>query len=656
MAKSTILTKSLSFKLVLCLFLSLGLLMGLFTWYQFGQIRERVEKDLEGKGFALAKSAAHGLEAMVKKDIERGLISKEALFDRDYIVFSEGADPKESKYNSAFDEYTDKYWQEYQDSFMVDEDVVFAIAVAYSEDPNLNGYVPTHNKVFKARSKRIFNDTTGAAAASTQQELKQVYKRDTGETMWDMSYPIDIEGSHWGAFRVAISIEEAEAKIAALQKQTLIMMTVVLLAISIIILVVSKIMVSRPLGEILRAAQNLTSHEADFTYRLEIKTQDELGELARTFNIFMDKIQVIMKNVTQSIEGVAVTSSQLKGNAGEVAQASQSVAMSIEEITGGIESKLDVVEETQGIISQFTDAIDQIAGGAAEQANHVHETSNTISVMDNVINSVAADAKSVLEAAIHASEAAQKGERAVKATVAGMEKIKGTVFESAQKIKALGEQSEKIGEIIQVIDEIAEQTNLLALNAAIEAARAGDHGKGFAVVADEVRKLAERSGTATKEIALLVNNIRKGTVDAVEAMENGTTEVEEGVHLAYDAGEALVDILQNVESTLNRTKSISSSADDMKANSSLVVTAMNNVAAITEENSAATQQMAAGSDNASGAIERIAELTRKTSAHIEDISVSVEEMAASTEDVAQSADNLATMAENLRDMVKGFKL
>jgi methyl-accepting chemotaxis protein len=100
----------------------------------------------------------------------------------------------------------------------------------------------------------------------------------------------------------------------------------------------------------------------------------------------------------------------------------------------------------------------------------------------------------------------------------------------------LGEHSQQIGEIIQVIDDIAEQTNLLALNAAIEAARAGEHGKGFAVVADEVRKLAERSSKATKEIAELITNIQKLTAGAVKAMEEGTGEVEQGVSLAVDAG------------------------------------------------------------------------------------------------------------------------
>lgn len=646
--------KSLSTKLVLSLFISLGILMGLFTWYQFGQIRTRVEQDLETKGFALAKSAAQGLSALIKNDLKNRVVTEDQLFDRSYKLLSDNPDPKQRQFTSAFDKYTDEYWQEYFDSFIVDNEVVFVIPAAFSSDPGLNGYVPTHNTIFKSRTKRIFNDQTGAQAAATVQPLKQVYQRDTGEVMWDMSHPVYVNGNHWGGVRVAISIAAAEAKIAALQKQTLIIMLVILIAISSVILIVSKLLVGKPLNTILEAVKNLASHEADFTRRLEVKSEDELGILAQKFNLFIEKIHGVVGKVVYSVDSVAVTSEQLRENAESVAQATQTVAQSIEVMVTGIDTKFETVEQTRNLIDQFTDAINQISKGAQKQAEDVNDTSRIIAEMDSVINNVASNAQTVLIAAADASEAAQQGESAVHDTVTGMEKIKTTVFETAQKIKELGEHSETIGEIIQVIDDIAEQTNLLALNAAIEAARAGEHGKGFSVVADEVRKLAERSSKATKEISVLIGNIRKGTENAVRAMELGTTEVEEGVRLAYGAGDALGKIMENVRSTLDRVKSISEGAQNMKESSSMVVAAINNVAAITEENSASTEQMAAGSDNAIVAMDKISQLTKTTSEHSENISVSVEEMAASTEDVAEAAEALERMATDLRDLTKGF--
>lgn len=652
------LTKSLTFKLVVSLFVCLGILMGFFTWYQCREVRTRVEKDLEIKGIGLAKAAAMGLQAMIENDIKDGVITKQQLFDRNYQLLTEDADPSKRKYTSAFDNYTDEHWQKYVDSFLVDQDVIFAIPVAYSDDPKKNGYLPTHNTVFKDRSKRIFNDSTGSAAAASEKPegLKQIYRRDTGETMWDMSYPIYIDGRHWGGYRVAISIKAAEAKIAAVQKQTISMMAAILVSITITLLLASRLVIGRPLRRIMEAAQNLASGDADLTRRLEVVSNDDLGQVAITFNIFIEKLQRVVMKVIESIESVAQTGDQLSGNAEEVAKASQTVALSIEEMVKGTMDKLNAVGGTREIMEQFTASINQIARGAQEQATHVNQTSQAIGGMAVGIQEVATNAQSVLNAAGDAAVVARKGEEAVELTITGMEKIKNTVYDSAVRIKELGEHSQKIGEIIQVIDDIAEQTNLLALNAAIEAARAGEHGKGFAVVADEVRKLAERSGKATKEIAELIINIQKGTGNAVNAMEHGTREVEEGVRLAHDAGTALEEIMKTVELTLSQIKSISDAAQRMSESSLEVVTAVDNVAAITEQNSASTQEMAAGSDSAMLSIEKISQLTKESAQHSENISVSVEEMAASTEDIAMAAQNLANMAHELRQLVEGFTI
>ena len=304
----------------------------------------------------------------------------------------------------------------------------------------------------------------------------------------------------------------------------------------------------------------------------------------------------------------------------------------------------------------MTKSIDSIAAGAQEQARNVTITSAQAATVAKRVQDVAVRTEGVKGAAMHNLQAAQKGGIAVSKAIDGMKRIQGAVTDSANKITELGKQSLQIGEIIQVIDDIAEQTNLLALNAAIEAARAGEHGKGFAVVADEVRKLAERSGKATKEIATLITSIQKGTEVAVKSMDVGTKEVNDGVEIAKEAGDALNEILTIVEKSGSEVEVIAQAINDISLSTDEVSKAAENVAAITEENTAATEQMAAGSGQVNSSIINIAAIAQQSAASAEEVSASTEEMNASTEEIASSAQNLAKMAQELQKLVAQFKV
>ena len=137
---------------------------------------------------------------------------------------------------------------------------------------------------------------------------------------------------------------------------------------------------------------------------------------------------------------------------------------------------------------------------------------------------------------------AHKGGEAVRRTIEGMNTIRETIQDTAKRIKRLGESSQEIGDIVELINDIADQTNILALNASIQASMAGEAGRGFAVVADEVQRLAERSANATKQIEVLVSTIQSDTNEAVVSMERSTTDVVGGALLAENAGAALEEI------------------------------------------------------------------------------------------------------------------
>lgn len=238
----------------------------------------------------------------------------------------------------------------------------------------------------------------------------------------------------------------------------------------------------------------------------------------------------------------------------------------------------------------MTRAIDGIAQGAQEQAAAVAKSSDITSQISSAIQQVTANAQIGAQGATDAAQVAREGAITVEANLKGMESIKAKVGLSAHKVQEMGQHSHQIGAIVETIDNIASQTNLLALNAAIEAARAGEHGKGFAVVADEVRKLAEKSASATGEIAGLIRTIQQSVTEAVTAMEDGATEVESGVGRANEAGQALADILSAIEAVDDQVKGISTATQQMSSSAKELVNAMERVSEVVEENSAATEE------------------------------------------------------------------
>jgi methyl-accepting chemotaxis protein len=175
-----------------------------------------------------------------------------------------------------------------------------------------------------------------------------------------------------------------------------------------------------------------------------------------------------------------------------------------------------------------------------------------------------------------------------------------TVEKSSEFVRDLGNQSEKIGEIINVINDIADQTNLLALNAAIEAARAGEAGRGFAVVADEVKKLAERTAQSTQEIGTMVNSIRTGVDRAVGAMGEASQKVKAGVELSSNAGSALSEIVGSASSLQSMVQQIAAAIEEMNSTTDEIAKDIEQVSAVTKESSNAAGQVTQSAVELSG--------------------------------------------------------
>lgn len=526
-----------------------------------------------------------------------------------------------------------------------DKDVRYVVLV------DKTGYAIAHTN--PAREKRTFNDPVGIKAATATTPIAQVYPRDTGELIYDMSSPVVIDGQHWGAIRMGVPLEVIRK---AEYKATI--TNIILTAITLIVTILGIGFVLRSIIQPIKTLMELTESVAqgDFTSTIEVKSTDEIGRLAAAFNKMVLSVNGVIGEVIQTSKEIELACDQMAANTTKSTQAIDLVANAIGEVSAGNTTQTEKIGDIAASMEQFAQAISQVAIDSMEQSNSVSLTSTTINHMVHSISNVTNNTQVVTSSAIETSTKAQKGGETLQETIVGMERIKQTVFDSANKIKELGDQSQKIGEIVQVIDDIAEQTNLLALNAAIEAARAGEHGKGFAVVADEVRKLAERSGKATKEIANLITNIQKGTEKAVLAMEVGTQEVEKGSNLAKDAGTAFEQILASIQQSVKQIEGIASAAEELINGSHEVVKAIDNVARSTEVITFATEEMSASSNEVNSAVQNIAAISEQTAAAAGDVNGSVLGIIDSTREINESVDKLTHIAEGFRITMSRFKV
>ena len=268
----------------------------------------------------------------------------------------------------------------------------------------------------------------------------------------------------------------------------------------------------------------------------------------------------------------------------------------LEPLIADVDGDTGALKDTLVDMTQLTGSIntelEKISGGVKKQAQRYQEIGDLAGQMAQATSGVSAKAETMAASAGQTLSSARSGAVAVTRTIDEMKAIRNSVFENAERIRQLGERSTRIGEIVTVIGELADQTNLLALNAAIEAARAGEQGRGFAVVASEVRRLAERSNKAAKDIAGLVSDITRQTAEAIEAMRSGTEQVEAGVVLADETGRALGEIDKVVEQSAAQIRYISESAVESARKIEELVKSIEDVAAITDENSETLRQLA----------------------------------------------------------------
>ncbi len=336
--------------------------------------------------------------------------------------------------------------------------------------------------------------------------------------------------------------------------------------------------------------------EGDLTVTAEVKLNDEIGGLAKSFNAMIESQDEIVKSVIGA-------SKQLEQASNHLASSSQEISATTEEISA---------------------TVDNVYEASEKQNQSVVDISEVLVQLSSLVQLAQSRAKSTDSNANKTKEVADLGRQKVEQTVNAMNSISVESNETSKVLKEVNELSVKVSGIINTINSIAEETNLLALNAAIEAARAGEQGKGFSIVAEEVRQLSEETNTRSKEITELVSEMVEQTGNAVKAMERANLEVEKGVTVVNDTDEAFINIIKSIEIIVKHVEEILDITSDEVASSDKVVSLINDIATISESNSAECKNVAQATEQEADAINNLTATAEETSAMSEQLTKLVE--------------------------------
>lgn len=381
------------------------------------------------------------------------------------------------------------------------------------------------------------------------------------------------------------------------RRNTLISMGAALL-ISLLLSVMLTRHIRQPLLQVVQAVKLVTAGQLGKT-DLVVKNRDEIGELAKHVNEMRQKLREFAMQVNSTAQHVTYSSAQLSGHAKETLEASNQIAFAMEEISAGSDATVASTEESAKAMEEMAIGIQRVAESTA----------------------------SLAETSVSAEQDANHGIHALLKATTQMDAITAAMDDSVTAIQQLGESSQKIQQILEMITQIASQTNLLALNAAIEAARAGEQGRGFSVVAEEVRQLAESSDRFAKQIAVLIKNVQEGANQAVVSMQSMSKDVHYGASVVKEAESAFEQITHGMGQISSQVQEVS---------------------AITEEMSASVEQLSASSVQTASVVKGGAQQTHK-------IVEATQTQVRACEEVTSATRSLEIQAEELKRAVEWFR-
>lgn len=396
--------------------------------------------------------------------------------------------------------------------------------------------------------------------------------------------------------------EKHGEEIIASGKQTLIWISIVLLLVLVISIgaaLFTARVITVPIKSVMERMKLIA--DGDLSHEpLAVTSRDEVGQLAVATNDMSAHTREMLNGINEVSSSVSAHSEELTQSSTEVNAASQQIAVTMQELTSGIESEANAATDLAMMMERFVERVED----ANQKGEAIQQTSKN--VLDQTEN----------------------GAKLMETSTEQMQRIDAIVQEAVTKIKGLDVQSQEISKLVVVIKDIADQTNLLALNAAIEAARAGEHGKGFAVVAEEVRKLAEQVAVSVTDITGIVGTIQQESSSVAGSLESGYEEVEKGT--------------AQLKTTRETFAEISGAVNKMTTDIGII--------------SQNLEEIATGSEEMSESVEEIAAISEQSAAGVQETAAASQQTSSSMEEVAGSSAQLAQLAENLNGLVREFKL
>ncbi|MBW4080222.1 methyl-accepting chemotaxis protein [Paenibacillus sp. S150] len=462
-----------------------------------------------------------------------------------------------------------------------------------------SGYVyilDSTNRVIYHPSMEVAASVTGSQleALSAAPMGKVSYKDNAADTRMD-GYYVTNQLTGFKVVGVLPEDEYTQAVYPILLKSVIVLAAAVLLAAIVTFIIIRRI--TAPLEALNRSAKRVSEGQLDEA--VHTKRKDEIGELAGNYNAMVQSLRTMVQDVAGTSGHLAAASEQLTASTGENSKAVEYVTALIEESTRGVET----------------------------QAYASAEVAVTMDEMSAAIHKIASASQSIVNAALLTEKDVTNGSAKVQDVEAQMQTIRRSVQQSGSLIAELNGLSAKVAEASTAIASIAKQTNLLSLNAGIEAARAGEHGRGFAVVAGEVRKLSEASKLSAGQIQETISEMIELIASTYEIMRHQVVEdVEQGMVLALEAGEAFIQIEQSTR----------------------------HVGEQIHEVSAVTQQMSASSAEVAASVQEMAAVAKAALDSFQSVTAATEEQLASMEEITSSSAALSAMASDMQQKVERF--